>query len=758
MSSRAWAAILLAARLTVIAVVILVGLGLAPAVSVAASTPAYPDVPPGSWARAAIAALSARGIVHGFPGGDFLPDAPVTRVQLLALLERIRPAPAVAPGGAPFVDLKPATADERVVAAAVAAGWVLSAPTARFAGAAPADRATAARWLTRALGFSVLDADAASAPGLAARGEIPAASRGAAAVATRLGLMGVMPSGGFDPTGTVTRAQAAVLLVRALDLSRSRVARLALTFARAIQVAVPAGPLVSPVALGASVLDAAGRPLPVPVRWSASYGRISATGLLRVPQARTVQVSASAGALSGRASVNVLPAPMAATILPGPASLVAGGVHTILVKTNAPRVRLLVSGPGGTQELIATPVADVARFDVTETLAGVYSVEPFVGSRPGIPATLTVVAAEAAGVRLGATRRTGDTLQLPLRLVDAFGNPVSASVALTLDPSAGVTVAQGSRVVARDGQVDVQVGIDPGASAPEITVVLGRHAVTLPLPQPAATGAAPPAGASGPELLTITASAANLHTGPGLTDRVVGQLTAGQTFPLVGVTGAWDEIRIGSFDGYVYGSLARSDRSSSILLSAAASGPLAGKVIYVDPGHGGTDVGTTAPNGVHEDQITLAIGLDLERLLVAAGAQVVLTRAQNETVPLRSRPVDANRVAADAFVSIHNNGYPSPTAYGTTTYYYDNNPESLRLAQLIQARLVADLGFTDRGVHQTSYWVLVHTDMPAALTEPAFLTNPTDAHTLESPSGQATIAQAIYQALLAFFRNPGQGE
>ena len=52
----------------------------------------------------------------------------------------------------------------------------------------------------------------------------------------------------------------------------------------------------------------------------------------------------------------------------------------------------------------------------------------------------------------------------------------------------------------------------------------------------------------------------------------------------------------------------------------------AGRVVVIDPGHGGADPGAVAASGLLEKDVTLAIALHLERLLQGAGVHVVLTR------------------------------------------------------------------------------------------------------------------------------------
>ena len=89
----------------------------------------------------------------------------------------------------------------------------------------------------------------------------------------------------------------------------------------------------------------------------------------------------------------------------------------------------------------------------------------------------------------------------------------------------------------------------------------------------------------------------------------------------------------------------------------------------------------------------------------------------------------ANCACADLFVSIHCNAAENPAACGTETFYYadddDENMEDFKLAGRVQQRLLDCLGTYDRGLKDGSWlWVLRQTNMPAILTEIAFISNP----------------------------------
>ena len=54
----------------------------------------FADVPAGYWASAPIAALSAKGILDGFPDGTFQPNRPITRAEFAEMIRRAFDQPA----------------------------------------------------------------------------------------------------------------------------------------------------------------------------------------------------------------------------------------------------------------------------------------------------------------------------------------------------------------------------------------------------------------------------------------------------------------------------------------------------------------------------------------------------------------------------------------------------------------------------------------------------------------------------------------
>ena len=189
---------------------------------------------------------------------------------------------------------------------------------------------------------------------------------------------------------------------------------------------------------------------------------------------------------------------------------------------------------------------------------------------------------------------------------------------------------------------------------------------------------------------------------------------------------------------------------------AVVRGPLDGRVIVIDPGHGiynGTTTGADGVNGAHEDDNALDIGCRLVYLLSSEGADVYITRGSYDPgAPpvggLIARVAFAESHHADVFVSIHQND-GSPADRGVSTYY--TRGDSQTLAADVQNEMVATTGLRDDGVQTARFYVTKNTTMPAVLVEGGFLSNPSEAALITTPSFHETEAEALNRGLLAYF-------
>ncbi|RRJ65271.1 AMIN domain-containing protein [Paenibacillus oralis] len=172
------------------------------------------------------------------------------------------------------------------------------------------------------------------------------------------------------------------------------------------------------------------------------------------------------------------------------------------------------------------------------------------------------------------------------------------------------------------------------------------------------------------------------------------------------------------------------------------------RTVVIDPGHGGSDPGTTSFSNRAEKEFTLALSLKVQELLLnEPDINLVMTR-ESDVYPTRTERVElANELNADVFVSIHGNSVlSSPQTTGTETYYYERS-SSKQLADVIHKRLVEAMGLKDRGVKNGNFQVIRETHMAAALLEIGFLSNPSDEEAMFSEEMQYKAAQAIVDGI-----------
>ncbi|MEK7690059.1 MAG: N-acetylmuramoyl-L-alanine amidase [Bdellovibrionota bacterium] len=242
-------------------------------------------------------------------------------------------------------------------------------------------------------------------------------------------------------------------------------------------------------------------------------------------------------------------------------------------------------------------------------------------------------------------------------------------------------------------------------------------------------------------------------------------------------------------------------------LAEAKSAPTPPYKVVIDPGHGGTDLGAVQiidGYRVAEKDITLAIARKLVHLLRQRGIDGVLTRKEDEDIPLPERTAFANRIGADLFISLHMNSTPHPhqpksglpEAQGVETYILNtatdatskrlaqlenmglsiektvvdsdvslilkdltldgNLAESMRLACALQNEVVSATSppplrkLRNRGVRQALFYVLLGANMPSALLEIGFLSHAFDRKLAGQKQGQDLLAESISKAITRF--------
>ena len=184
----------------------------------------------------------------------------------------------------------------------------------------------------------------------------------------------------------------------------------------------------------------------------------------------------------------------------------------------------------------------------------------------------------------------------------------------------------------------------------------------------------------------------------------------------------------------------------------AQTDPLAGKIIILDPGHGGDDYGSVECVGLPEKDATLDIAYRLKALLEKDGAEVFLTRSDDSTKSNNDRYTFANSVNGEALVSIHLNSSTNHNKDGTKGLY-GKRLKDKAFTEVVHKRLANELNIPDLGITNFASGVLLKSNMPASIQETVFISNTNECNLLTDGTGnrQQQIARSLYNGLLDWF-------
>ncbi len=197
-----------------------------------------------------------------------------------------------------------------------------------------------------------------------------------------------------------------------------------------------------------------------------------------------------------------------------------------------------------------------------------------------------------------------------------------------------------------------------------------------------------------------------------------------------------------------------------------AHNPLKGRVICVDPGHGGTadtDSFRVGPGGEREEWINLRVALLLKGMLEERGARVLMTRTEDVQVDLSDRASLAVENHADVFVSIHHNATADPEVNFPIVYFHgaaSENRAGVALGKILArnirdalfdeatpACLISDRAiFPEKGANvlRNSYGI------PGVIGEASFFSNADEEQRLKRPEANRAEAEAYVATLEEF--------
>ena len=179
---------------------------------------------------------------------------------------------------------------------------------------------------------------------------------------------------------------------------------------------------------------------------------------------------------------------------------------------------------------------------------------------------------------------------------------------------------------------------------------------------------------------------------------------------------------------------------------------LLGRIVVLDPGHGGDDTGTVA-HGLTESEVTLDLARRIEGRLSAIGVTVLFTRSATTGPEDLFRATMANQAGADIMLSLHCDSTDQARASGVATFFWGLerfgawSAVGEHLANLIQREIVSRTSLADCRSHPRGWQLLQRTRMPTVRIEAGYLSHEQDAARLADPAFLDTLAEAIVIAL-----------
>jgi len=191
------------------------------------------------------------------------------------------------------------------------------------------------------------------------------------------------------------------------------------------------------------------------------------------------------------------------------------------------------------------------------------------------------------------------------------------------------------------------------------------------------------------------------------------------------------------------------EKSGQALILRVMQPSVYGRVVTIDPGHGGKDPGAQY-DGVDEKDIVLDVSMRLKEILSAAGAKIVMTRETDIFIPLDERSAISNRAGAELFISVHANALPNHEkkqhVRGAMALYYSDTTKDF--AKAVYDEMENALGCGGLGtVERKKLAVLRATRAKAIIAELGFMTHHSDFELLKDDIFRENAARGLYNGI-----------
>lgn len=181
--------------------------------------------------------------------------------------------------------------------------------------------------------------------------------------------------------------------------------------------------------------------------------------------------------------------------------------------------------------------------------------------------------------------------------------------------------------------------------------------------------------------------------------------------------------------------------------------PLKGKNFFIDPGHGGKDEGYISEDGIKEKDITLKICLNIEEMLKNYGANVNITRTEDEYIRLDERIKLIRNYNPDFLISIHLNNSKFQDVNGIEGFYYWGDDEGKSLGEKIVNSVNELLNVKNRGVREGKVYILKESGSNGVYLEIGYLSNVKEKNNFKDDNYIKEMANVIVEGILKYYSN-----
>lgn len=189
--------------------------------------------------------------------------------------------------------------------------------------------------------------------------------------------------------------------------------------------------------------------------------------------------------------------------------------------------------------------------------------------------------------------------------------------------------------------------------------------------------------------------------------------------------------------------------------------PLANKIIYIDPGHGGIDCGAIYKE-LEEAKLNLIFSKMIGEIIEKQGGTVYYTRngdydlastkTRRKLSDLTNRIKIINDSKANMYISIHMNSEESNSWHGTQIFYTNKNTENIKIAKLLQKNFnINKISKRNISIIEDAY-MYDKIDIPGVLVEVGFISNYSDRMKLKDEEYVRNFSTTLVEGIIKYFK------